>query len=61
MGLWSTLGTSLWSAKTPFVVLAFIVTRILVRSAPSTVPRAHLRTAASLILGHLVAVGIAGF
>ena len=57
MDLLSTIAESLWSARTPFVLLAFFVTRALVRSGPP-IERYHLRAAATLLFGHIVATAI---
>jgi small-conductance mechanosensitive channel len=54
---WYTLLDHLWSARTPFVVLAyFLVTAIVSRT---TVERYHMRAAGTLIVLHVVAIGIA--
>ncbi|MCX5748578.1 MAG: mechanosensitive ion channel family protein [Proteobacteria bacterium] len=56
MGFWHSLVAHLWAARTPFVFLAFILARFILRYAPDVVPRQHLRAAAILIFGHLVTV-----
>jgi small-conductance mechanosensitive channel/CRP-like cAMP-binding protein len=54
---WSVLAEQLWAARTPFLLLAYMVTRVLVSGAPR-VDRYHLRGAATLIFGHVVALAI---
>jgi small-conductance mechanosensitive channel/CRP-like cAMP-binding protein len=53
---WSLLAEQLWSSRTPFMVVAFFVTRALVNG--SRVERYHLRAAATLLIGHVVALAI---
>ena len=53
------IGEAFWSARTPFVLLAFFVIRALVRNARN-VERYHTRAAGTLIGLHLVAIGVAG-
>lgn len=58
MEFWSPLLEQLWDARTPFLVVAFLVTRALIKIAPRPVERYHLRAAATMLLGHLVALTI---
>jgi small-conductance mechanosensitive channel/CRP-like cAMP-binding protein len=53
--LWSTLGAELWAARTPFIVLAYVVIRIASQNAVR-LDRYHMKAAGSLVAGHLVAV-----
>jgi small-conductance mechanosensitive channel/CRP-like cAMP-binding protein len=53
---WTVLVEQLWEARTPFLVLAFVLTRALVNG--TRVERYHLRAAATLLIGHLVALAI---
>jgi small-conductance mechanosensitive channel/CRP-like cAMP-binding protein len=55
---WSTLAEHLWYARTPFIVLAFLVTRSLARSSRVVVERYHLRAAASFLFGHVAAAAV---
>jgi small-conductance mechanosensitive channel/CRP-like cAMP-binding protein len=48
----------LWSARTPILVIAFLVTRALVNGRPRF-ERYHLRAAATLLIGHIAALAIA--
>ncbi|HSD89112.1 MAG TPA: mechanosensitive ion channel family protein [Kofleriaceae bacterium] len=59
MHFWSTLGEQLWTARTPFLVLAYVVTRALAARLPRPLERYHLRAVATLLFGHLVALSIA--
>jgi len=54
---WSVLAEQLWSSRTPFLVLAYFVARNLVKGAP--VERYRLRAAATLLVGHVIALAIA--
>jgi small-conductance mechanosensitive channel len=54
---WSVLAEQLWEARTPFLMLAYLLTRGLVNKAP-TVERYHLRAAATLLICHVVALAI---
>lgn len=56
---WQSLASHLWSSWTPILLVAFLVTKELVRRAPG-VERHHVRIAGSLFFGHLVAVAIGG-
>jgi small-conductance mechanosensitive channel/CRP-like cAMP-binding protein len=56
VSFWATLATHLWFS--PVVLLTYFVTVALVRRTPS-VERYHMKVAAVLVLGHLVATGIA--
>lgn len=56
MVFWSALVEQIWAARTVVLVLAFVVTRLLVRFAPASLPRSHVRVAGVLIFGHVVAV-----
>lgn len=56
MEFWSLLAEQLWSSRTPFIVVAYLATRMLVKSAQ--VERYHLRAAASLLVGHVIAIAI---
>ena len=58
MGFWSALVDQGWDARTPFIVLAFLIVRVLVARAKG-VERYHMRAATTLILGHLVSILIA--
>ena len=58
MQFWSLLADSLWSARTPILVIAYLLTRALVNGAPRF-ERYHLRAAATLLFGHVVALTIA--
>lgn len=59
MAFWTTLGEHLWAARTPFVVLAYFVTRALAHAAPRPIERYHLRAVATLLVGHIAAIAIA--
>lgn len=59
MAFWTTLAERLWSAWTPLLLVAYLVTHALVRGAPQPVERYHLRTAGTLVVGHLLAVAVA--
>jgi small-conductance mechanosensitive channel/CRP-like cAMP-binding protein len=56
---WNALWDGLWTARTPFIVLAFIITRALAKNLPRPLERYHLRAVATLIIGHVVAAAIA--
>lgn len=58
MGFWYALVDSGWEARTPFVVLAFLVVRVLVARTKG-VERYHMRAATTLLIGHLVSVLVA--
>jgi len=53
---WSVLAEELWTSRTPFLVTAFFLTRVLVNG--TRIERYHLRAAATLIFGHIVALAI---
>jgi small-conductance mechanosensitive channel/CRP-like cAMP-binding protein len=55
---WSTLAEELWSAWTPVLVLSYFATLALVRRAPRPIERYHMRAAATLVAGHVLAIGI---
>ncbi|CAN5907907.1 mechanosensitive ion channel family protein [soil metagenome] len=55
MGFWHALVDQAWDARTPFIVLAFLIVRVMVTRAKG-VERYHMRAAATLLLGHLVSV-----
>jgi small-conductance mechanosensitive channel/CRP-like cAMP-binding protein len=50
--LWSSLVEQVWSARTPIIVLAFLVTRVLVKTAPREVERYHMRFAGTMLFMH---------
>jgi small-conductance mechanosensitive channel/CRP-like cAMP-binding protein len=54
---WYTLLDHLWSARTPFVVLAYFVVRAIV--SRTDVERYHMRAAGTLIILHVIATTIA--
>ncbi len=56
MQLWSLIAEQLWSARTPFLVVAYLVTRALVNG--SRIERYHLRASATLLIGHVIALAI---
>jgi hypothetical protein len=56
---WEALWDGLWTARTPFIVLAFFVTKLLAKNLPRPLERYHLRAVASLIIGHVAAAAIA--
>ncbi len=56
MSIWASLAENLWF--TPVVLVAYFVTGALVRRAPH-VERYHMKVAMVLVLGHLIAVGVA--
>lgn len=56
MEFWSLLAEQLWASRTPFLVAAYLVTRMLVRG--SQVEKYHLRAAASMLVGHIIAIAI---
>ncbi len=58
MAFWSSFAEQLWAARTPLVLVAFLVARVLVRSAPRPVEKYHLRAAGTLLIGHIVALTI---
>lgn len=57
MSFWSALAQQ-WSAWTPGLILAYFVTRALVRRAPRPVERYHMRVAGALVIGHCAATAI---
>lgn len=57
MDFWYTLLDHLWSARTPFVVLAYLVVRAIV--SRTRVERYHMRAAGTLITLHCIAIVIA--
>lgn len=57
MDFWYTLLDQLWSARTPFVVIAYFVAQAIV--SRTRVERYHMRAAGTLIVLHLIAVAIA--
>lgn len=56
MSIWATLAENLWF--TPVVLIVYFVTSVTVGRAPA-VERYHMKGARVLVLGHLVAAGIA--
>jgi small-conductance mechanosensitive channel/CRP-like cAMP-binding protein len=54
---WYLLAEQLWSARTPMLVIAYLITRALVAGRPRF-ERYHLRAAASLLIGHIAALTI---
>ncbi|MBL0220484.1 MAG: mechanosensitive ion channel [Myxococcales bacterium] len=58
MGFWAALAEQGWDARTPFIVLAFLVVRVLVSRAKG-VERYHMRAATTLLIGHLISVLVA--
>jgi len=54
---WTLLWDQLWSARTPFLVVAYFLTRALVNGS-ARVERYHLRAAATLLVGHVIALAI---
>jgi small-conductance mechanosensitive channel/CRP-like cAMP-binding protein len=53
---WTLLAEQLWSARTPFLVVAYLVTRALVNG--SRVERYHLRASATMLVGHVIALAV---
>ena len=58
MGFWQALLELVWDYRTPFVVLAYVIVRLLVTRA-KLVERYHMRTANTLLFGHSVALLVA--
>lgn len=58
MAFWSMLAEELWSSWTPVLVLSYAVTLALVRRAPQPVERYHMRAAATLLAGHVIALAV---
>ena len=58
MGFPTALLEQLWDARTPFVLLAYIVVAALARRG-KPVDRYHLRAAATLVIGHVIATVVA--
>ncbi len=58
MGFWSALVEQGWEARTPFVVLAFLIVRVAVAKTKG-IERYHMRVASALLFGHLVSIVIA--
>lgn len=56
MQFWSLLAEQLWASRTPFIIAAYLATRILIKG--SQVERYHIRAAASLLVGHVIAIAI---
>jgi small-conductance mechanosensitive channel/CRP-like cAMP-binding protein len=56
---WTTLWDGLWTARTLFIVFAFVITRALAARLPRKLERYHLRAVASLLFGHICALAIA--
>jgi small-conductance mechanosensitive channel/CRP-like cAMP-binding protein len=54
---WSLLAEQLWSSRTPFLVLAYVITRVLVSAMPKH-ERFQLRAAWTLLIGHVIALAI---
>jgi small-conductance mechanosensitive channel/CRP-like cAMP-binding protein len=59
VAFWSTLAQELWSAWTPVLVLAYFATAALVARAPRPIERYHMRAATTLVVGHVLAMGLA--
>jgi small-conductance mechanosensitive channel/CRP-like cAMP-binding protein len=57
VGFWSALLDQLWSSRTPFVVVAYILTRALVGN-DQRIARYHMRAATTFLFGHVVALAI---
>lgn len=58
MAFWTGLAEALWDTWTPVLVIAFLVTRYLVQTAPRPIENYHLRAAGTLIVGHVLALTI---
>lgn len=68
MQFWTLLAEQLWSARTPFLVVAYLVTRALVdparrgsgpvHTAGSYAGRYHLRASATMLVGHVIALAV---
>ncbi len=58
MGFPSSLLDHLWDARTPFLLIAFIVVAAMVKRAPR-VEAYHLKAASTLFAGHLIAIVVA--
>ncbi|HTL87560.1 MAG TPA: mechanosensitive ion channel family protein [Acidimicrobiia bacterium] len=57
MAFWSTLVEVLWSARTPFAVLAYFVAAAIV--SRTSVERYHMRAAGTLVILHVIAITVA--
>ena len=57
MSFWTMFGEQLWAARTPIVIIAYVVTRALVRLSPQ-LERYHMRAALTLVIGHVIALAI---
>jgi small-conductance mechanosensitive channel/CRP-like cAMP-binding protein len=55
---WTLLVDRLWSARTPIIVIAYLLTRALVNGSPR-IERYHLRAAVTLLVGHVIALAVA--
>jgi len=58
VAFWSLLAEELWSSWTPVLILAYVATLALVRSAPRPIERYHMRAAGTFLAGHVLALGI---
>ncbi len=58
MDFWISLAEALWDTWTPVVLIVFVLTRILARTAPRPVERYQLRAGGTLLLGHIIALTI---
>lgn len=56
MEFWTTLGEHLWSARTPFLLLAYFIAQAIV--SRTDVERYHMRAVATMVILHLVAGAI---
>lgn len=59
MEFWTKLASELWETWTPVVLIAFLATRALAKTAPRPVESYHLRAAGTLLIGHFIAQIIA--
>lgn len=59
MTFWTTLWEGLWTARTLFIVVAFVITRALAANLSRKLERYHLRLAGSLLVCHVVALTVA--
>ncbi len=58
MEFFSPLFEQAWAARTPIVVIAYIITRALVKASPRPVERYHLRVAGAMLFIHVAALTI---
>jgi small-conductance mechanosensitive channel/CRP-like cAMP-binding protein len=59
VAFWALLAEELWAAWTPVLVLAYFATAALVARAPRPIERYYMRAATTLVVGHLLAMGLA--